>query len=122
MVVKENPDRKKKSLLISPYLPKEISKFFDICLSEISSYSVTSKKTDETVLMVCKLNSIFDAIFKTYTLIKSGFTDVVKETLKKISALNSLRKKGTTLTVGEDELLAFTTKPEKNTRNEKTSN
>ena len=33
----------------------------------ICSYSVTSKKTDETVLMVCKGNSTFDEIFKIHT-------------------------------------------------------
>ena len=32
--------------------------FFDIYLSEISSYSVTSKKTDTTVLMVCKVREL----------------------------------------------------------------
>ena len=58
------------SVIISFYLsltPKKIIKFFDIYLSEINSYFVTSKKTDETVQMVCKVNSIFDEIFKIYT-------------------------------------------------------
>ena len=47
---------------------RKTSKFFDIYLSEISLYSVISKKTDKTVQMVCKVNSIFDEI------IKSDFT------------------------------------------------
>ena len=64
-------------LLISPYLPPKISKFFDIYLSEISSYSVTSKKTDITVLMVCKVYSIFDEIFKICTQIKKWFANTV---------------------------------------------
>ena len=51
----------------SPSLPQKISKFFDIDLSEISSYSVALKKTDETVQIVCKVISIFDEIFKMYT-------------------------------------------------------
>ena len=55
------------SPFISPYLPPKISKSFEIYLSEISSCSVTLKKTDETVLMVCKITNIFDEIFKIYT-------------------------------------------------------
>ena len=51
----------------SPSLPQKISKFFDIDLSEISSYSVALKKTDETVQIVCKVICIFDEIFKMYT-------------------------------------------------------
>ena len=39
----------------------------DKYLSEIRSNFVTSKKTDETVQMMCKVNSIFDEILKTYT-------------------------------------------------------
>ena len=38
-----------------------------------------------------------------------------------MSALNNLRKKGTILTEMVKAILAFTTKREKNTRNEKTS-
>ena len=59
--------------------------------------------------MVCKVNSIFDEIFKMYIhtqIKKSGFTDFVKEILKKMIALYNLRKKRTILTLGEDELLA----------------
>ena len=48
------------ALLKSP----QKSKFFGIYLLEISTYSATSKKTDETVQMVCKVDSIFDEIFK----------------------------------------------------------
>ena len=46
---------------------------FDIYLSEISSHSVTSKKTNQTVQMVCKVNSIFDEIFKD----KKGFLQIL---------------------------------------------
>ena len=46
---------------------------FDIYLSEISSHSVTSKKTKQTVQMVCKVNSIFDEIFKD----KKGFLQIL---------------------------------------------
>ena len=57
--------------------------------------------------MVGKLNSIFDETFKISTWIKKrGFTYFLKEILKKISALNSLRKKGTSLTPGENEVPA----------------
>ena len=68
--------------LVSPDLfltLKNLSNFFDIYLSEKSSYSVTSKKTDETVQMVCKVNSIFHTSSR--RLKKSGFTDFVKELL-----------------------------------------
>ena len=47
--------------------------------------------------MVCKVNSIFDEIFKIYVNKKSGFTDFVKEILKyydiKMSVLNKFGKK-----------------------------
>ena len=46
--------------LISAWLPKKISKFFNIYFSDISSYSVTSNETDKTVQMVCQVNSILD--------------------------------------------------------------
>ena len=36
-------------------------------LLEINYCSVTEKKTDKTVQMVYKVNSIFDEIFKIYT-------------------------------------------------------
>ena len=48
-------------------IPEKNVEIFYICLTEIRSYSVTSKKTDETDEMVCKVNSIFDEIFKIYT-------------------------------------------------------
>ena len=60
-----------------------MSIFFGAYLSEISSYSVTSEKTDETIQMVCKVNSIFDEIFETCVDRKSGFIDFVKQILKK---------------------------------------
>ena len=69
----------------------------------MSSYSVTSKKSDGTVQMVCKANSIFNEIFKIYTLV---YKRLCKGDIKKINALNNLRKKGTSLTLKEDELLA----------------
>ena len=50
-------------VLSSTQIPPK-SKFFGIYLLEISTYSATSKKTDETVQMVCKVDSIFDEIFK----------------------------------------------------------
>ena len=68
--------------LVSPDLSltlKNLSNFFDIYLSEKSSYSVTSKKTDETVQKVCKVKSIFHTSSR--RLKKSGFTDFVKELL-----------------------------------------
>ena len=37
---------------------------------------------------------------------KSGFTDFVKEIFKRMSAVYNLRKKGTVLILGENELLA----------------
>ena len=37
---------------------------------------------------------------------KSGFTNFIKEILKKMSVLNNLRKKGTSLTLGEGEIYA----------------
>ena len=44
--------------------------------------------------MMCKVNKIFDEIFKIYTQIKkSGFTELVKEVINKMSALNNFRKK-----------------------------
>ena len=50
-----------KEIDASPSLPQKISKFLDIDLSEISSYSVALKKTDdETTQIVCKVISIFD--------------------------------------------------------------
>ena len=67
--------------LVSPDLSLTLKNlnFFDIYLSEKSSYSVTSKKTDETVQMVRKVNSIFHTSSR--RLKKSGFTDFVKELL-----------------------------------------
>ena len=44
--------------------------------------------------MVCKVNSIFDEIFKIYMQIKSGFTDFVKEILKKNERLKQFKEKG----------------------------
>ena len=49
--------------------------------------------------------SIFDEIFKIYMYIKKWFY-FVKGILQKMSTLNNLRKMGTTLTLGEGELLA----------------
>ena len=61
-----------------------MSIFFGAYLSEISSYSVTSEKTDETIQMVCRVNSIFDEIPRNMCVDrKSGFIDFVKEILKK---------------------------------------
>ena len=57
------------SVLISSYLSlspeKKYQNFLNLSFGD-SSYSVTSKKTDETVLMVCKISSIFDEILKIY--------------------------------------------------------
>ena len=38
--------------------------------------------------------------------LKSGFTNFIKEILKKMSVLNNLKKKGTILTLGEGEIYA----------------
>ena len=54
--------------------------------------------------MVCKVNSVFDEIFQIYTKIKKWFERLCKGNKKK-STLNILRKKGTSLTLGEDEVL-----------------
>ena len=56
--------------------------------------------------MVHKINSIFDEILQIYTKIKKWFEGLCKGNMKKTSTLNILRKKGTSLTLGEDELLA----------------
>ena len=86
------------SLLISP---KIISIFFDIYLSEVSSYSATSKKTYETVLIAFKVYSVFHEIFKIYTSIKNRFYKLCKGDIKKKKG-----KKGTILTLGEGVLLS----------------
>ena len=50
--------------------------------------------------MVCKVNSIFDEIFKYIRRFrKSDFADFVKIILNKMSDLNNLRKEGTPLTL-----------------------
>ena len=56
--------------------------------------------------MVCKVNGIFDEIFKIYTSIKKWFYRLCKGDIKKMNALYNLRKKGTIQTLGEHELLA----------------
>ena len=79
--------------------------------------------------MVCKVNSIFDEIFKIYVNKKSGFTDFVKEILKyydiKMSVLNKVWQKKELLQLGQrmnsllkgrEAIFAFTTIPAGNTR------
>ena len=51
--------------------------------------------------MVCKVKSISGEIFKINTLIKKVQKRPCKGDIKKMSALNNLRKKGTSLTLGE---------------------
>ena len=72
-------------MLVSSFVPSlshsKISNSFDIYLSEISSYSVTSEKTDKTLKtaqMMRKVNSIFDEIFKIYTEIKKWIYRIFK--------------------------------------------
>ena len=57
--------------------------------------------------MVCKVNSIFDGVFKIYTCKwRKWFDRLCKGDIKKMSTLNHLRNKRTPLTLGEDELHA----------------
>ena len=72
-------------MLVPSFVPSlshsKIPNSFDIYLSEISSYSVTSEKTDKTLKtaqMMRKVNSIFDEIFKIYTEIKKWIYRICK--------------------------------------------
>ena len=57
--------------------------------------------------MVCKVNSIFDEIFKILHVDKKKVVlqTLQRRYLKKMSGLDNLSKKGTSITLGEDELL-----------------